>query len=301
MPHPKPPQNSRSTPSALALPTRWAQRLVKSAIGDWLAALLTVGVPFVATNFLAKLFLFSPGLLDLRNLIKAVVLAFGYWAYVSWWERRPVHELSVSRAPSELLAGLVMGGLLFSAVVAVLACLGIYSLVAVGSFGDLGAAVLTLLPKIVVGALIEELVFRLLILRLLERSFGTAWALAISSLLFGLAHLGNAGATPLIGVVLGIELGLLFGAAYLFTRRLWLCAALHLAWNFAQGAVFSIPVSGQLGSGWLHGSLRGPTWLTGGDFGAEASVVSVVICLGATACLLTLAGRDGRFVSRASL
>jgi membrane protease YdiL (CAAX protease family) len=294
------PHTPLATPTVPAIPTTWGRRLLKSGIGNWLTALLFVGMPFVAANILTKLFMLDPGLRDLRNLIKALVLVAAYWAYVRWWERRPVRELSVSGAVPELLVGLLLGGLLFSGVVAVLASVGAYSLEAVGSLGDLGAAVASMLPKILAGALIEELLFRLLALRLLERSFGTVWALAISSLIFGLAHLGNAGATPLIGITLGIESGLLLGAAYLLTRRVWLCTALHFAWNFAQGAVFSIAVSGLSGDGWLRGSLTGPTWLTGGVFGAEASIVSFVLCLAATGILLTLAHRNGRFVNRAS-
>lgn len=230
----------------------------------------------------------DPSLRDLRNLIKTLVLVAAYWAYVRWWERRPVRELSVSGAVPELLAGLLLGSLLFSGVVALLAVFGAYSLKAVGTLGDLGTVVATMLPKIAAGALIEELVFRLLLLRLLERSFGTAWSLVASSLIFGFAHLGNAGATPLLSIMLGFELGLLFGACYLLTRRLWLCAAIHLGWNFAQGPVFSIAVSGQSGDAWLHGTLAGPIWLTGGVFGAEGSIVSVVLCLAMTALLLTL-------------
>ena len=280
--------------------TTWGRRLHASAAGSWLAALLFVAVPFVAANILTKLLMVDPGLRDLRNLVKALALLAAYWAYVHWWERRPVRELSTSGAVPEFLAGLLLGGLLFSAVMGVLAAIGVYSLEAVGSAGDLGAAAADMLPKIATGALIEELLFRLLLLRLLERSFGTAWALALSSLAFGLAHLGNAGATPTIGIMLGMELGLLFAAAYLLTRRLWLCVALHLAWNFAQGAVYSIAVSGHSAEGWLRGSLTGPDWLTGGVFGAEASMVSVVLCLAATAVLLTLAHRRGRFMNRAS-
>ena len=102
----------------------------------------------------------------------------------------------------------------------------------------------------------------------------------------------------MISIMLGIESGLLLGAAYLLTRRVWLCTALHLAWNFAQGAVFSIAVSGQSGAGWLRSSLTGPLWLTGGVFGAEGSVVSFVLCLTTTGILLTQAHRRGRFVKR---
>ncbi|WP_416760391.1 type II CAAX prenyl endopeptidase Rce1 family protein [Roseateles sp. So40a] len=276
----------------------WIQRVGASTAGTWLAALLFIALPFIAANIGTKLFMPDAGLREWRNLIKALVLIAGYWAYVRFWERRPARELSVSGAGAELLAGLLLGGLLFSGVVAILTLLGAYSLNSVGTLGDLGAVLASMAPRIAAGALIEELIFRLVLLRLLERSFGTAWALAISSLLFGLAHLGNAGATPLIGVLLGLELGLLFGAAYLLTRRIWLCAALHFAWNFVQGAVFSIAVSGQSGESWLHGTLTGPAWLSGGAFGAEGSLVSVVLCLAAAGVLLRLASRRGRYMAR---
>lgn len=257
--------------------------------------MLFIALPFIAANIGTKLFMPDPGLREWRNLIKALVLVAGYWAYVRCWERRPARELSVSGAGAELLAGLLLGGLLFSCVVAILTVLGAYSLETVGTFGELRAVLASMVPKIAAGALIEELLFRLVLLRLLERSFGIAWALAVSSLVFGLAHLGNAGATPLIGVLLGLELGLLFGAAYLLTRRIWLCTALHFAWNFVQGAVFSIAVSGQSGDSWLHGTLTGPAWLSGGAFGAEGSIVAVVLCLAMTGVLLKLAYRRGRF------
>lgn len=285
------PTDSHETSPARAQRGSLARRLLDSTVGSWLAAIACVGLPFVAAGILSGAILGDPGLRDLRNLIKVVALLGAYWGYVHWWERRPVRELSLARALPESAAGLLLGGLLFSAVVAVLAMLGVYAFEEVRPIGHLASAVASMLPKIVAGAVIEEVLFRLLLLRLLERSFGAAWALGISSLAFGLAHLGNAGATPAIGVMLSLELGLLLGAAFLLTRRLWLCAALHLAWNFVQGAVFSMAVSGQAGEGWLRGTLSGPGWLTGGAFGAEGSIVSVLVCLAATAFLLLLGRR----------
>jgi uncharacterized protein len=272
------------------LKSRW-QRFRESNIGHWFAALLFVAVPFIAANIITKLLLDEPNFRDLRNAIKTLVLVAAYWACVHWWERRTVREFSTKSAASELFAGLLLGALLICSIIAVLAAFGAYSVDAVGSWRDLSNIFATMLPKIATGALIEELLFRLILLRLLERSFGTIWALVISSLLFGLAHVGNAGATPAISILLGLELGLLFGAAYLLTRRIWLCAALHLSWNFLQGAIFSVAVSGHTGRGWVRGSLTGPDWLTGGAFGIEASIVAVLLCLAATGVVLTLAFR----------
>jgi uncharacterized protein len=283
------------TQSASALP---APHVNRSPARSWLAALLFIGVPFIAANVLTKLLTPAPELRDVNNQVKVLVLLTAYWAYVRWWEGRAASELSLKRALPEIVVGLVLGALIFSAVVAVLAWLGAYSIHTVGSATELWAAVANMLPKMMAGAVLEELLFRLIALRLLERSFGTAWALAISSLLFGLAHLGNVGASPLISTMLGIELGLLFGAAYLLTRSLWFCTALHLSWNFAQGAVFSIAVSGHSGAGWLRGNLVGPDWLTGGAFGAEGSVIALVLCLTTTTGLLMLAYQRGHFKRR---
>lgn len=271
--------------AAATIPSAWS-RLLASSAGNWLGALLLIGLPFVAVNILTKLFLADAGLRDVGNAIKTIVLLASYWFYVQKWEHRPVFELSVGGAVPESLAGLLLGTLLVAGVVVVLAALGVYSVQSFGPWGRLPTVVASMLPKIAAAAFMEELLFRLLLLRLLERSLGTAPALVISSLLFGLAHLGNPGATLLVCVRLAAELGLLLGAAYLLTRRIWLCAALHLGWNFAQGAVFSIAVSGQTGEGLLRGHLTGPDWLTGGMFGAEGSWVATLVCLAAFAVLL---------------
>ena len=232
---------------------------------------------------------------DLRNLVKVLVLVAAYVVYVKVWERRPARELALAGAlRAETLAGLLLGGLLFVAVMAVLAALGAYVPASIGTLGELGAITAAMLAESRRRERCwKTLVFRLLLLRLLERSFGSAWALAGSSLAFGLAHLGNDGATPLIGVMLGLELGLLFGAAYLLTRRIWLCTAIHLAWNFVQGAVFSIAVSGHAAEGWLRGSLAGPAWLTGGALRCGGGRSSrVVLCLVAAVLLLRAARRS---------
>ena len=259
--------------------------------------LLAVGLPFVLANVLTKQFLDDPALRDLRNLLKAVMLVGAYWVAVRWIERRPVSELSCRGAGRETLAGLLLGSLLFALTMAVLATLGVYRIDGHGDLAALSDVAAAMLPKIAAGALIEEVLFRLLGLRLLETSLGTWLALLVSSALFGAAHGSNVGATPGIAVMLGLEAGLLFGAAYLLTRRLWLCAALHLAWNFTQGAIFSVAVSGQQADGWLQGRLDGPVWLTGGAFGAEGSVIAFVLCLAAAALLLRWAVHRRPFVA----
>lgn len=188
------------------------------------------------------------------RLCGAVAALAAYALYVRIVERRPVAELAGRQAPSELGLGLAGGAVLVGLVVGSLALTGAFRFEAINpGVNGLGVA----FAQMVFVSVFEELLTRAIVFRLLERSLGTWIALGISSLLFGLAHLpGNsAGALSItIAVVAGG-----FTTAYLVTRRLWLCIALHTGWNFTLGSIFSVAVSGhERTAGLLEGSLDGP-------------------------------------------
>jgi hypothetical protein len=71
---------------------------------------------------------------------------------------------------------------------------------------------------------------------------------------------------------------------------------LSFAWNFTQGGVFSAAVSGGKTTGLLQGQMVGPAWLTGGAFGAEASLVALVVCAVAGLLLVIAAKRSGHVI-----
>jgi uncharacterized protein len=96
-------------------------------------------------------------------------------------------------------------------------------------------------------------------------------------------------------VAIALEAGIFLGAAYMLTRRLWFVIGAHFGWNFAEGAIFGLSVSGnQAKGGVIQGTLAGPPLLSGGSFGVEASLPAVLVCLAAAAALLVLAHRRGR-------
>ena len=89
-----------------------------------------------------------------------------------------------------------------------------------------------------------------------------------------------------------------YAAAYAATRSLWFPIGLHLGWNFTEGGIFGVAVSGgPAAKGMLSVSLAGPTLLTGGRFGPEASLVAIALCLAAAAVLLIVTVRNGGWVS----
>ena len=82
----------------------------------------------------------------------------------------------------------------------------------------------------------------------------------------------------------------------MLTRNLWLPIGLHAAWNFTQGGIFGVPVSGLPDHGLIDSTLRGPEILSGGPFGLEASVIALVIASAAGVWFVVRAIRAGKLV-----
>jgi uncharacterized protein len=136
-----------------------------------------------------------------------------------------------------------------------------------------------------VAAAFEEALFRGYMLQTFARS-GLAWlAIGLTSLFFASAHLDNPNSNWISTANTAIA-GVWFGVAYLKTRDLWFPFGLHLVWNWMQGAIFGVEVSG-LKEITTAPVLReidgGPAWLTGADYGIEASVscfIALVFSIG---------------------
>jgi len=120
----------------------------------------------------------------------------------------------------------------------------------------------------------EELLFRGYLLQNLGDGLNLGWGMAISSLVFGLAHLGNNNATWLgaFGVTLA---GLFMAFAYWRTRQLWLPIGIHIGWNIFEGPLLGFPVSGIGTFQLIRNQIAGPIPFTGGSFGPEAGLVLV--------------------------
>jgi membrane protease YdiL (CAAX protease family) len=223
-------------------------------------------------------------------LVTVCLAAGTYLLARRWLERIGNDELPLSLMPRELSQGLVLGAMLFTVMTGIVAMLGGITIERVNGAG----AIWIMLAMAISSGVVEELLFRGILLRHIEAMLGTWAALAITSLLFGAAHLANPGATLFAAFAIAMEAGILLGAAYLWKRRLWLPIGIHAAWNFTQGFVFSIPVSGSaFDRGLFVTTRKGPEWLTGGAFGLEASVIAMLVATGAGLYLLVNVVRQG--------
>lgn len=284
---------------SLAIPpspsATWRVRLLSNPVIRIILALLAIAIPFAIVAIPFNLYVSDKTLKKAGALLLAVIILATYRTYVKVVERRSATELSSTRAIRELGAGLLVGALLLSLTIGVLAALGVYRITGTNGW----TAMIATLPAFILAAVLEEVVMRGVVFRILEQWLGSWIALAISAALFGLLHLFNPGATLLNAGAIMLEAGILLAAAYMVTRRLWFCVGIHFAWNFTQGGIFSAAVSGEATNGLLQAQLVGPAWLTGGAFGAEASLVAVVVCLAAGLLLLLAARHRGHMIPSA--
>jgi membrane protease YdiL (CAAX protease family) len=243
-----------TAPTAQSPTDSLAARILRFPLIRIILALLVIAIPFAAVNILLRHFATDRLPRALGALLLAAVVLLAYRAYVNFIEKRTVSELSRPRFARELLAGLLLGALLFSLTIGIIAVLGAYQVIGINGW----SGVLAVVPGYILAAVLEEIVFRGVVFRILELWLGSFIALAISAILFGLLHLANPGATLLSAIAIMLEAGILLAAAYMLTRRLWLCMGLHFAWNFTQGGIFSASVSGGSTHGLLNAALAGP-------------------------------------------
>jgi membrane protease YdiL (CAAX protease family) len=220
----------------------------------------------------------------------------GYWTYVHWHEKREATELHLRTI--HLLCGGASGAMLVALPMAVLFAVGAYERVL---FRGASPELLGVAAFIGIAATLEELVYRCLLFRLLERDWGTKLALVVQAVPFALRHLENVeqgGTSDVVTMLVSVTLvGLLWAGIFVLARNLWVVAANHAAWNF------TILLSGLPPSGiedWrklapLESRFTGPDWLTGGMFGPESSLLVIASTTVAVVLLLRTARRRGVF------
>ncbi len=272
----------------------------RSLLDHPLIAMLIAVLLFAAASTLA-IFVTSmlpPMTHGLGEAVKAAVtVIFGLAAYkvaIRHLGREPHDDLPQRDAILNLGVGVAAGVGLFSLIVGAAALLGAYRISGCCSTTDLFS---DLALSAVMPAFMEELLFRGILFRWIEEFAGSWAALVVSSVLFGLAHSMNPGSSWLATGFIALEAGVLLGGAYMLTRSLWMPIGLHAAWNFTQGFLFDVNVSGVEEHGLVTAKLSGAPLITGGEFGLEASILSLLFATIAGMLLVIFAVRRGKLVS----
>jgi membrane protease YdiL (CAAX protease family) len=148
-------------------------------------------------------------------------------------------------------------------------------------------------------ALNEEILMRGYILNNLMASMNKYRALLISATIFSVLH----GLNPNISFLAIINLmlaGIILGSSYIFTKNLWFPISLHLFWNFFQGPVLGYSVSGMKIDSVFKVTLPENTFVNGGQFGFEGSIVCTILLIPAIILImgyyLKYSNKDGEFI-----
>lgn len=220
----------------------------------------------------------GPGLT--RQALATLLAALGAGWLVLALDGRGPGALGFYAAPSagpELLGGIALGSAVALGSVALIAVAGglRWSTEPAG-LGEWVTAAGASLAVLALPAAAEEAMLRGYPLQALAERFGNAWALVVTSVVFGVMHLGNPNVTwvAMANLVLA---GLFLGVVYLKTASLWWATGAHLGWNWAHGFLADLPVSGLelVDAPGLAVTALGPEWLSGGPFGMEGSVVTL--------------------------
>ena len=210
-------------------------------------------------------------------LITAVVLLLLYNLLIRYVEANDACKIAPRKDISSIGNGLFIGFSYFIIVTVTMSLCGYYHIKSIQFDWEKQLFSFTLFFLVAVS---EEIFFRGILFRMINRRWNIWAALVISALIFGGLHIFNNNATLWSSIAIAIEAGSLLGAAYAYSKNIWLPIGIHWIWNYTQGNILGFPVSGEDNlTSIITPERSGPQWLTGGSFGAEASVISAVIGL----------------------
>ena len=276
--------------------------------GLWLSSEL-VGPFSIAIGYLTEFFSPGNGVTSIQEFFYHYILYYELFSFVFilllfiFWvkviEKNSLSSLGfVKRNWLKYLAWGILLSLLQMGVIAL-----VYQVCGIGTFelNELSLEpilfILGLFPFWLLQGGTEEVATRGWLLTRIAARTNLPLAIVISSSLFGILHMGNAGVTYLS--VLNIILdGVLAGLLFIYTDSIWLVVAQHGTWNYVQGNLLGFQVSGTGADASIFSFTMGsgPDWLTGGEFGAEGSIITTLVLLVSVVIVYLLGERNERAV-----
>jgi membrane protease YdiL (CAAX protease family) len=257
----------------------------------YLGIFVLASIPFIGIlkilSFIFPSGMGGEGVMSAINIIFMTgidcALVLGAWITLRWIDHRPFALLGMSfslEGLKEFFIGLIFGILYLTSITLILWITGWADF----SFGNMNSQVLlSMLTYLVfygVAGILEEVVNRGYLFQVFIEGTRVWIAILIFSLVFSLGHILNEELSWIGGLNLFLQ-GILFSLAYLKTRSLWVPIGIHVAWNWAQGPLWGMNVSGTtIDNSFLVSVPKGPVLLSGGDFGAEGSLVALLVSIG---------------------
>jgi hypothetical protein len=248
----------------------------RDALTPLFAAIVCYGLFRVVLFFLAPFIYYFGG--DMMGITLPLLLSAGISSALAMavFEGRPLADVGLhwrEGSGRNLITGFGLGAGAIALLVATGVAAGMAHYQPVPN-ADISLRATLFMPILLLcGAMGEEIAFRGFVLQCLMRGWRYWIAIVTTGVLFGWLHNDNPGATVLSDVNTA-AFGVLFGAAVVRSRDLWLPIGMHFGWNIA------LPFLGAAVSGltirvtgyelvWTTGDL----W-SGGQYGPEGSVLT---------------------------
>lgn len=238
-----------------------------------------------------------PDWLVIVSLVSEIMMIVVVILYCRLFEKRKAATMGFQGpVVRQYLAGAVGAVLVFST--AYLVC------VLTGSIQFNGLAknmvpgyILAYLFGYMIQGMAEEVLCRGYLMVSLTHRYSVLYSAVVSSVFFALLHGMNAGLTLLALVNL-----FLYGmfAALLFVKyeNIWIVGAFHSLWNFVQGNLYGIQVSGTgfQNSVFASTTNKGMSFINGGAFGMEGGIAVTIVLTAGIVLLWRMLGREGKLI-----
>ena len=275
------------------------QKILHFFLTKIIIGMLVLAGMIVFIEWFGRLLLDRTAMTDVfKNIIIAIadsaISIVGYTLLFGQYENRNVTELSLSAFGKNAAAGFATGILLQSLFIAVIYLAGGYAVTQINAASYLLPAFAASLTA----GFVAEIIIMGIVFRLTEEKFGTVITLITVTLLFALLHINVPGATIISICATAAQAGLLLGAAYIFSRSLWLPIFLHFGWDFAEPGIFGGANPGiRIQQHLFTSTISGSPLLTGGQSGPQNSSQGLILCLLTGFSFLWLAEKKNNFVN----
>lgn len=267
-------------------------------IGIYIASLLPTILPYVLFLLLKDANVPGDSAMDTEKLIilfSCALSALVVVLYCRFAEGRSLFSMGFVRKDAWIhyLKGIAVGFVFFSTVYLTLIATGSVTFDGLNSKASLAMLLLFFFGFVIQGAQ-EEILTRGYFMMSLSTRLPAIAAILISSFTFSVLHLFNSG-FGLLAFANLVLYGVFLAVYMLKTGNIWGVCAIHSVWNFSQGNLYGMPVSGMniLETSLFSSSLvEGKEWLSGGAFGPEGGVITSAVSILAIVLTLLLGKRS---------
>lgn len=223
-----------------------------------------------------------------KGFFSLLLISLSYLIYVKYCEKRQANELSFGGRNT--LYAFCLGTTLISLTIIPLFALGYYEIVSHQPANQLFYVFVALSAQ----AIVAEVMYRGIFFRIIESHVGTVYSLIFVSIFFGLLNILVDGLNLMV-MLSTMLVSALWCAIYILSRNLWVVGAMHASW------LYTVFATGLLDEHWRSSSAivsieKGPSMLTGGVFGPEHSIITIIVVSICLYFVLRRAKAKGRFI-----